>query len=317
MDPQRPPVGGPRQLLDGTGHRRRGARRGRGAGAELPACAVARLQGSCSRSLGRPGRRRRRLRRSAHHGRRRRQLRASASLIGAGILVAVIGWGVWRYDPLRRRGCLRGGPGGRPAGRSSAWPASSPPSSPPPLFNSDSQNEVGILLNNGFARSVFMIGLAVAGVLAVLVAAGKLPVWSPLAGIAISAVPADRLPDDPPDGAGRDLRGARRRRADHPGPGQQPGGASLGVGRSGHRAPDGGACVVLLAFFVRSESTSEKFRTQLFTVMLLDRRWPSPARRSWATCSPAARRRPDAAADKLGRRAAVGGRRAPDAGHAS
>ncbi len=58
------------------------------------------------------------------------------------------------------------------------------------LFNSDSQDEVGILLNNGFARAVFMIGLGVAGVLAIAVAAGKLPVWSPLAGIAICAVPA-------------------------------------------------------------------------------------------------------------------------------
>ena len=58
------------------------------------------------------------------------------------------------------------------------------------VSNADANYRIGILLSNGFARTVFMLGLGVAGILAVLVAAGKLPVWSPLVGILISAVPS-------------------------------------------------------------------------------------------------------------------------------
>ena len=63
--------------------------------------------------------------------------------------------------------------------------------------------------------------------------------------------------------------------------------------------------VVGLAFFVRSESTSEKFRTELFTVMLLIA--------LALACSAllgylfAARTGPDPAADTLGQRAAIAG----------
>ena len=63
--------------------------------------------------------------------------------------------------------------------------------------------------------------------------------------------------------------------------------------------------VALLAFFIRWESTSQQFRTQLFTVMLLIA--------LALVCSAlmgylyAVRSAPDPAADKLGRRAAIGG----------
>jgi simple sugar transport system permease protein len=63
--------------------------------------------------------------------------------------------------------------------------------------------------------------------------------------------------------------------------------------------------VVVLAFFVRSESTSEKFRTQLFTVMLLiGLALVSSALMGYLF---ARRSAADAAADKLGRRMAIGG----------
>ena len=188
-------------------------------------------------------------------------------LVGAGILVAVIGWGVWRYDPLRRKGAFQVDAGaGRLVALGLACVVAAVVTAA--AFSADSQSEVGILLNNGFARSVFMIGLAVAGVLAVLVVAGKLPVWSPLAGIAISAVPTIGFLMTRQTAravlfvalavAGLIILVLASNRA-------APRSASAGLAIELLTA----GVVVLLAFFVRSEATSEKFRTQLFTVMLL------------------------------------------------
>ena len=113
----------------------------------------------------------------------------NGALVGAGVLVAVLGWGAWRFPPIGRRGPVKlerkettfVGIGLVLVAASVVLAA---------MFNPDSQNSVGTLVSDGFARSLFTIGIGVAGVLAVLVAAGKVPVWSPLAGVAIAAIPA-------------------------------------------------------------------------------------------------------------------------------
>jgi ribose/xylose/arabinose/galactoside ABC-type transport system permease subunit len=224
-------------------------------------------------------------------------------LTGLGILVAVIGWGRWRYESLHRRGPFSVEP--RAArliliGLACVVAAIIVAAG----FNSDSQNEVGILLNNGFARSVFVVGLAVGGALAVLVAAGKLPVWSPLIGILICAVPAvgflmTRQTARAVVFVGFVVAGliilvlASNRAAPH----SAPAGLAIELLTA--------VVVVVLAFFVRSESTSEKFRTQLFTVMLLiGLALVSSALMGYLF---ARRSAADAAADKLGRRMAIGG----------
>jgi ribose/xylose/arabinose/galactoside ABC-type transport system permease subunit len=171
-------------------------------------------------------------------------------------------------------------------------------------LNPESRNPVGILVSDEFARICFVIGIAVAGGLAVLVAAGRLPIFMPLVGIGISAVPAI--------GFLMTRQGAR---------------SVLFVvlalaglltlivasTRAAATSASAGLAVELLtavvfaglAFFVRSESDSAKFRTELFSVMLLI---------SLAlACSAllgylfAGRATPDPKADKLGQRAAVAG----------
>jgi Branched-chain amino acid transport system / permease component len=191
----------------------------------------------------------------------------NGALVGAGVLVAVLGWGAWRFPPIGRRGPVKlerreatlVGLGLVLVAAAVVLAA---------MFNPDSQNSVGTLLSDGFARGLFVIGIGVAGVLAVLVAAGKVPVWSPLAGVVISAIPAV--------GFLMTRQGAR---------------AVLFVGlavaglllmivassRAARYSASAGLAVELLtaivvaglAFFIRSESTSAKFRAELFTVMLL------------------------------------------------
>ncbi len=168
----------------------------------------------------------------------------------------------------------------------------------------ESGDAIGVLISDAFGRTLFAVGLGVAGVLAIAVVAGKVPVWSPLAGVAIAAVPAV--------GYLMTRQGAR---------------AVVLVGlvvaglivllvasnRAAETSASAGLVVELLiavvvaalAFFVRAESTSQKFRTELFTVMLLI---------SLAlVCSAllgylfAARTGPDTVADTWGRRAAIGG----------
>jgi simple sugar transport system permease protein len=224
-------------------------------------------------------------------------------LTGAGILVGVIGWGQWRYAPLHRRGAFQ------IEGRARRLTLIGLASVALAVIiaavsNSDSDNRIGILLSNDVARTVFMIGLAVAGVLAVLVAAGKLPVWSPLAGIFISAVPAIGflMTRQAARGvffvalvvAGLIILVLASNRAAAVS-------ASAGLALEMLTA----VVVALLAFFIRYESSSQQFRTQLFTVMLLIA--------LALVCSAlmgylyAVRSAPDPAADKLGRRAAIAG----------
>jgi simple sugar transport system permease protein len=224
-------------------------------------------------------------------------------LTGLGILIAVIGWGQWRFAPIRRRGAfVLDGSVGRliVLGLLSVGVAVVIAA----IFNSDSKAELGVLLSNGFARSVFFLGLAVAGVLAVLVAAGKLPVWAPLVGILISAVPATGflMTRQAARGvlfvalvvAGLIMLVLASNRAATTS-------ASAGLSIELLTA----VVLAALAFFIRSESTSQKFRTELFTVMLLIA--------LALVCSAlmgylfARRVAPDLAADKLGRRAAVSG----------
>jgi ribose/xylose/arabinose/galactoside ABC-type transport system permease subunit len=224
-------------------------------------------------------------------------------LVGIGILLGVIGWGRWRYDPLRRKGAFQiDGKAGRYTLIGLACIVAAVIIAA--VSNSDADYRIGILLSNGFARSVFMLGLGVAGVLAVLVAAGKLPVWSPLAGILISAVPAVGFLMTRQ--AARGVFFVSLVVA----------GLVILVLASNHAATRSASAglslelltavvLALLAFFIRWESTSQQFRTQLFTVMLLIA--------LALVCSAlmgylyAVRSAPDPAADKLGRRAAIGG----------
>jgi simple sugar transport system permease protein len=224
-------------------------------------------------------------------------------LVAVGVLGAVLSWGWWRFQSIGRRGPVQlVGAAARYlviglvlVGAAVVLAAA---------FNADSENAVGILISDGFARGLFVIGLGVGGVLAILVAAGKVPVWSPLAGVAISAVPAVGFLMTRQGARGVIFVGlavvgllflivASNRAAVHS--------ASAGLAIELLTA----VVVVGLAFFIRSESTSAKFRTELFTVMLLIA--------LALACSAlmgylfAARTGTDAAADKLGTRAAITG----------
>jgi ribose/xylose/arabinose/galactoside ABC-type transport system permease subunit len=227
----------------------------------------------------------------------------NGAILAIGVLGAVLSWAWWRYRPIGRRGPIKLERRERSyvalgvvlVGAAVLLAA---------LFNPDSQNSVGTLLSDGFARGLFVTGIGVAGVLAVLVAAGKVPVAAPLIGVAISAIPAV--------GFLMTRQGAR---------------AVLFVGlavvgllalivassRAAVYSASAGLAVELLtavvvvglAFYVRADSTSAKFRTELFTVMLLIA--------LALACSAllgylfAARTAPDPEADTLGKRAAITG----------
>ena len=227
----------------------------------------------------------------------------NAVLVAVGVTLAVLGWAKWRFRTLGRRGSVTFE---RATVRLSLLGVVTVVAGVlvGVLIESDNEAEVGLLLSDGFSRALFAIGLGVAGLLAILVAAGKLPVWAPLFGVAISAVPAV--------GYLMTRQGAR---------------ALVFVGLSiagliillvaGRKAAatstSAGLVIELLtaivvaalAFFIRSESTSEKFRTELFTAMLLVA--------LALACSALlgylfeARTGPDASADTLGRRVAVVG----------
>jgi ribose/xylose/arabinose/galactoside ABC-type transport system permease subunit len=227
----------------------------------------------------------------------------NGALVGVGVLVAALGWGAWRFPPLGRRGRVElDGPSRRlvvfgliavVAGVILAE-----------LFNPDSANAVGLLFSDELSRALFAIGLGCAGVLAILVAAGKLPVWSPLAGIAICAIPAVGY-----------LMTRQAARAVLFVALVIAGVIALIVASTRAAATSASAglaielltslVVVGLAFFIRSESTSEKFRTELFTVMLLIALALACSALLGYLFAP--RTGPDPAADTWGRRAAVGG----------
>jgi ribose/xylose/arabinose/galactoside ABC-type transport system permease subunit len=224
-------------------------------------------------------------------------------LVGVGILIAVLGWAAWRFPPIGRRGpvqlearAARLAVLGLVAVVVAVVLAL--------LFDPNSNNAVGVLGSDGFGRTLFTIGLGLAGVLAILVVAGKLPVWAPLVGVAIGAIP----------GVGYLMTRQAARAVLFVGL------AAAGVimlivasSRAAAHSASAGLALELftalvvagLAFFIRSESTSEKFRTELFTVMLLIA--------LALVCSAllgylfAPRVGPDDAADTWGRRAAVAG----------
>jgi simple sugar transport system permease protein len=224
-------------------------------------------------------------------------------ILAVGVIGAVLGWAAWRFPPIGRRGPVQlVGSAARFVVIGIVLVATAV--SLAAAFNADSENAVGILFSDAFARGLFVTGLGVGGVLAVLVAAGKVPVWSPLTGIAISAVPAVGFLMTRQGARGVIFVGlavagllflivASNRAAVHS--------ASAGLAIELLTA----VVVVGLAFFIRSESTSAKFRTELFTVMLLIA--------LALACSAllgylfAARTGADAAADKLGKRAAITG----------
>ena len=160
-----------------------------------------------------------------------------------------------RLRRLRRGPCWPSGSGS---------PASSPSSSPParsrsgrrsPASSSRRVPAVGFLMTRQGARAVMFVGLAVAGIIMLLVAGVKAADVSASAGLVVELITA--------------------------------------------------AVVAGLAFFIRSESTSPKFRTELFTVLLLIA--------LALVCSALlgylfeARTTTDAAADTLGQRLAIGG----------
>ena len=222
-------------------------------------------------------------------------------IVGVGILIAVVGWAMWRLRPLGRRGRVTFD--GRTVRLTVLGLLAILAGVVVAMFiEPNSESAVGLVVSDGFSRSLFAIGLGVAGTLAILVAAGKLPVWAPLFGIAIGAIPAV--------GYLMTRQGAR---------------ALIFVGLAiaglitllvaGRRAAATSASaglvielvtavvVAALAFFIRSESTSAKFRTELFTVLLLIA--------LALACSALlgylfqARTGPDVKADALGRRVAV------------
>ncbi|MBA3604423.1 MAG: hypothetical protein H0W46_00320, partial [Acidimicrobiia bacterium] len=225
------------------------------------------------------------------------------AVTGVGVLMASLGYGRWRFPRLGKRGRVQ-------LDRASARVVALAIVSIAvavllaAFFDSSSNDNVGLLVTIEFSRSMFVAGIGVAGVLAVLVVAGRLPVWSPLLGILICAVPGVGYLMTRQ--AARSvifvvlvvaglvaLLVASTRAA--------AGSASAGL------AVELLTSVVLvgLAFFIRSESTSEKFRSQLFTVILL--------LALALACSAlmgylfTIRTAPDDVADAFGRRAATAG----------
>jgi len=192
---------------------------------------------------------------------------ANGAMVGVGVLIVVLGWAMWRFVPLGRRGAVT--VEGATARTTLFGLVAIVAGVLVAIFaNPDSENAVGLLVSDSFSRTLFAAGLGIAGLLAIVVAAGKLPVWAPLLGVAVSAIPAV--------GFLMTRQGAR---------------AVIFVGLAlvglvallvaGRRAAATSASAGLvielltaivvtgLAFFIRSESTSEKFRTELFTVLLL------------------------------------------------
>ncbi len=224
-------------------------------------------------------------------------------IVAVGVIGALLGWGWWRFPPIGRRGPVqleRGAATRLGIGLVLVIVAVVLAA----LFNPNSDNAVGTLASDGFSRGLFVIGLGVSGVLAVLVGAGKVPVAAPLLGIAISAVPAigflmTRQAARAVIFVSLAVTGllflivASTRAAAHS--------ASAGLAVELLTA----VTVAGLAFFIRSESTSAKFRTEAFTVILLIA--------LALACSAlmgylfAARTGPDPVADMLGQRAAITG----------
>ena len=182
-------------------------------------------------------------------------------LIAAGVLAGVSGWCVARYEPADRGGGAANAPG--LAYRLGAGVAGIVLGVVIALLMDSGNTERLGFLPGAAGRTVFAIGIAVAGVLAVLAAMGRIRMTYPLIGAAIMFIPtvsflvtgqaARVLLFGGLAGAGVLL-------------------LASSAGRS--RMPLvfsllSAVALVVLAFFIQLESTSRKLRVELFVVLLL------------------------------------------------
>ena len=183
------------------------------------------------------------------------------ALVGAGVLVGVGGWCKARYEPADRAADAESSPGlayrlgvGVLAIVLGVVLAL--------VMDSGDSDRLGFL-GGAPGRAVFAIGIAVAGVLAVLVAMGRIRTVYPLIGAAIMFVPAVSFLVTG-QGARVLLFG-----------GLVGAGVLLLMAAAGRsRMPLAisllsAVAVVLVAFFVQAESSSRKLRVELFVVLLL------------------------------------------------
>ncbi len=189
-------------------------------------------------------------------------------IVAAGALVAVLGWCWARYEPpsgrllrspLRARTSQQ-----RTVARMLAVSTAALVVSVVAAAVMDAGSERNLdLLGGGFGRFVFAAGIGVTGVLAVLVATGRLRDWYPTVGIVIVALPT--LSYMLTVQATRAILFGAFAIA-----------AVLALSAVANRTRPAviapfvmAGTVSLLALFVRSEATSRKLRVELFTVLLL------------------------------------------------
>ena len=113
----------------------------------------------------------------------------NGALVGVGVLVAVVGWAMWRFPRLGRHGPVAiTAEVGRLTGFGLVAIALGVVIAA--AADPESGGALGVLVSDSFGRTLLAIGIGLAGILAIAVAAGKLTVWWPLAGMAIAAIPA-------------------------------------------------------------------------------------------------------------------------------
>ena len=186
-------------------------------------------------------------------------------LVGAGALLAAVGFGLTFFHR--------------------AAPVSEEmPSSAPRLFiagggflaagiiaglviMSDNEDSIGIITGD-IARAIFFIGLALVGLLALAVAAGKAPVSAPLIGVAIAAVPSIAFLVTIQGArailfAGLVIVGTLLMMAAAAQVRKSSSALAfvLGIANAG--------ALVIVAFFVRAEGTGRQIRVELFTSILI------------------------------------------------
>ena len=217
-------------------------------------------------------------------------------LVGGGVLAGVFGWCTARYEPADHSGSER--------------------ADAPGLANRLIAGVIGIVLGVllavlmdagdteqlGFlsgapGRAVFAIGIAVAGVLAVLAAMGRIRMTYPLIGAVIMLIPTVSF-----------LVTGQAARVLLFGGFAGAGVLMLASGARRFRMPVlisllSAVAVVALAFFIQGESTSRKLRVELFVVLLLIALIVAVAAVARHMCQP---RQTSAAPADLGRWARIG-----------
>ena len=183
-------------------------------------------------------------------------------LIGAGVLVGVVGWCMARYQPADRGAAVAADATGLMYRLGAGALAIVLGVVLALVMDSGDSDRLGFL-GGAPGRAVFAIGIGVAGVLAVLVAMGRIRMVHPLIGAAIMFVPAVSflvtgqaarvLLFGGLAGAGVLLLASSARRSRMP----------LAISLLSAVA------VVVLAFFIQAESSSRKLRVELFVVLLL------------------------------------------------